>query len=76
MAITLSTGKLPDSQVVPHIFQTSGNKVQLTDECDLLQKTLEHWGGRGVDPAQLSISNIAGFKFSLPSSQQIVCERF
>lgn len=68
----LSTGKLPDSQVVFHMFQTSGNKVQLPDERDLLQKTLKSWGGRGVDLAQLSISNIAGFKFSLPSSQQIV----
>lgn len=72
----LSTGKLPDSQVVFHIFQTSGNKVQLTDECDLLKKTLTSRGGRGLHLAQLSISNIAGFKFSLPFSQQIVCEHF
>lgn len=76
MTVTLSTGKLPDSQVVFHMFQTSGNKVQLPDERDLLQKTLKSWGGRVVDLTQLSISNIAGFKFSLPSSQQIVCEHF
>lgn len=72
----LSTGKLPDSQVVFHIFQTSGNKVQQMDECELLKKTLKGRGGRGLHLAQLSISNIAGFKFSLPSSQQIVFEHF
>lgn len=74
--ITPSTGKLPDSQVVFHIFPTSGNTVQLTDECDLLKETLKRWGGRGLRLAQLSISNIAGFKFSLQSSQQIVCKHF
>lgn len=68
MTILLRFGKLPDSQVVFCMFQTSGNKVQLTDECDLWQKMLKSWGGGRADLAQLSISNIAGFKFSLPSS--------
>lgn len=69
VTLRVSTGKLPHSQVVFHIFQTSGNKVQLTDECDLFKKTLKSWGGSGLRLAQFSISNIAGFKFSLPSSQ-------
>lgn len=39
--------KTPNSQVVFCVFQTAGNKVQLTDECDLWQKMLQSWGGRG-----------------------------
>lgn len=58
-------GKLPDSQVDFYMFQTSGDKVQLTDECELWQKMLKNWRGRWVDLAQLYISYIAAFKFSL-----------
>lgn len=45
--ILLSLGKLLNSQVVFCMFQTSGNKVQLTDECVLWQKMLRSWGVGG-----------------------------
>lgn len=44
---TAESWKTPDSQVVFCMFQTAGNKVQLTDECDLWQKCCKVGEGGG-----------------------------